>query len=413
MSTIVYQELQFLESKTLSLKLNNPTKNNTTFSSFNELNSTHSHSSNYSRNCSWSEIQKLSTKKDDQKEESYIHPLAKNSSSFKLSEKSLEMCTESLGNETGCDSTIDDTFFFSLSPPLLESSKVEDQSMRSTHLEDLHKNKKKKMKLALFTHGDFPPPLTTMSGSNQIKLRTHKEDGRLVIQAFDSTPIVASCMKAQRSNGRLKLSLVSDYYDDIRVINDYCSSNNTQEGEQDCRHHNQYIQLVEQEKNYNGEYCSYSSTHQYIPLIEQENNSQTKDEYEENNYSSSTQEGDEDCCRNNQYIQLVEQENNSQIKDDYEENNYNGDYCSSSSTLEKEENYCRYNQYIPLVEQENNIQTKDDYLENNYNGDIKGITLELGVKLGLEKIQRTGRCKEGSQAGNKRLINYKPFWVAT
>ena len=92
-------------------------------------------------------------------------------------------------------------------------------------------------------------------------------------------------------------------------------------------------------------------------------------------------------------------------------NNYNGNCCSFST--QGEEDYYGYNQYIPLVEQENYSQTKDDYLENNYNGDIKGITVELGVKLGLEKIQRTGRCKEGSQAGNKRLINYKPFWVAT
>ncbi|XP_021750386.1 protein FANTASTIC FOUR 3-like [Chenopodium quinoa] len=61
---------------------------------------------------------------------------------------------------------------------------------------------------------------------------------------------------------------------------------------------------------------------------------------------------------------------------------------------------------------------KEEFLEECHKNDsylmedMNGISKELGVKLGIGKIQRLSRCKERGQ-GNKRLINWEPFWVAT
>ncbi|GER24821.1 hypothetical protein STAS_00364 [Striga asiatica] len=125
-------------------------------------------------------------------EEVYIHPLVRRSSSS-LSTKSLEMCTESLGSETGND-TISDFDEFSRhyafeKPSLLPAKKNLDFA--------------KKTKRSV----DFPPPLTSISGDENVQVRAHRENGRLVIKAFNISS-ARNFFRAERENGRLRLSLL-------------------------------------------------------------------------------------------------------------------------------------------------------------------------------------------------------------
>ncbi|CAO2832085.1 unnamed protein product [Amaranthus hypochondriacus] len=306
MSTIVYQDLQFIESNSNNLTLrfnNNPPKSEKiSFKS--------------SRNCSWSEIESLSTIKHDKNQEIYVHPLIKNSS-FKLSEKSLEMCTESLGNETGCSSMDSSFFLFPLSSSSSDQQMSQNFPLFSssiTTIDQKASQKKKKEELPLLTNENFPPPLTTRNGENPIKIRSHREQGRLVIEAIKSPP-KRSYMQSERMNGRLKLSLTKHYF-----LN-YCSE----------------IDVINQDEENRGEKCQ------------------------------------------NTENEVTEKE-------------------SVEKSVEKEASKGR--DYL-LLENDTN---------KNSNCMTDSISVEFGVKLGLGNLQRLRRCKEGSQ-GNKRLINWEPFWV--
>nr|XP_043621966.1 protein FANTASTIC FOUR 1-like [Erigeron canadensis] len=135
--------------------------------------------------------------KNDQ--EVYVHPMVKRSTSA-LSAVSLEMCTESLGTETGSDVS-DSSDEFSL----------EDRE----RLRSLQRSKAR-FDLKMVSHrkssGGFPPPLTSISGSDgTVKVNPHREGGRLVIKAVS----VSDCgtkFETERANGRLKLSLFKDCF---------------------------------------------------------------------------------------------------------------------------------------------------------------------------------------------------------
>lgn len=118
----------------------------------------------------------------------YVHPLVKRSASS-LSTRSLEMCTESLGSETG--SVFDST---NIGQDLSYNNNVsmERQSKQAKTRVELGKKVK-----------SFPPPLSSIDG---VQVQTHREGGRLVIKAFS----VSSCFQAERDNGRLRLSLMKD-----------------------------------------------------------------------------------------------------------------------------------------------------------------------------------------------------------
>ncbi|KVI03940.1 protein FANTASTIC FOUR 1-like [Cynara cardunculus var. scolymus] len=137
--------------------------------------------------------------------EVYVHPMVKRSASA-LSTKSLEMCTESLGSETGSDVSESGDEFCSL-------SMEERERVRAVRVSKCYRSFDRKVH-----RGEFPPPLTSISGSDgTVKVRHHREGGRLVIKAVS----VSSCgtnFKAERINGRLKLSLLKD-----------CSVNNESE----------------------------------------------------------------------------------------------------------------------------------------------------------------------------------------
>ncbi|KAJ9550470.1 hypothetical protein OSB04_014515 [Centaurea solstitialis] len=108
--------------------------------------------------------------------------------SLKLSQKSLELCTESLGSESGSDTSEDDAMFS------FPSSRLSVKRGRREHVES------KKV-----SSRSFPPPLTTMSGSKPFQVRPHREGGRLIIEATE-TSLGTSCLQAERSHGRLRLT---------------------------------------------------------------------------------------------------------------------------------------------------------------------------------------------------------------
>ncbi|XP_055831158.1 protein FANTASTIC FOUR 3-like [Solanum dulcamara] len=179
MSTIVYQDFQscsdshIIKTTTFKLKLPTPTTIVENITTTNEK-------------C-WSSLRNLSTNYSKENENSYVHPL----SSSRLSEKSLALCTENLGSETGTDQTID-TNIFSFSSRQFKAEQSNYNKVMTT--ESCRK---------------IPPPLTTLRGSNSIQFRPHREGGRLVIKAFEA-PKVRTYFHAERSNGRLRLCFLND-----------------------------------------------------------------------------------------------------------------------------------------------------------------------------------------------------------
>lgn len=128
-------------------------------------------------------------------EKAYVHPF---SNSF-LSTKSLEMCTESLGSETG--SGIDEfPYLYDHSPS--SGATQQPQKKKAAAAKAIKKVKRG-------GESSFPPPLTSISGSGGVQVQTHREGGRLVIKAF--TVSSSSCrFQAERGNGRLRLSLLRE-----------------------------------------------------------------------------------------------------------------------------------------------------------------------------------------------------------
>lgn len=201
----------------------------------------------------WSSLQALfhspqSSKGVQGNENTYVHPLVKRSLSS-LSEKSLELCTENLGSETGSDDVLEDDVFALSShssqggnPPTGKSG----QSLGGT-----------KKAIA----GNFPPPLTTISGSESLHVRSHRENGRLVIKAVKA-PSNNPIFHAERSNGRLRLHLLKystssiDYEEEetADVENDNTTINNENDDKEDYENDDNYIAEEEEpEKEEDGE----------------------------------------------------------------------------------------------------------------------------------------------------------------
>ncbi|KAE8720765.1 Mitochondrial Rho GTPase [Hibiscus syriacus] len=143
----------------------------------------------------WSFLQSLAA--DDSNstpsDKVYVHPLVKRSTSM-LTERSLEMCTESLGSETGSEvsESIDDISLLSLENVVYNS-----------------KPRESPRRIKASRVNSFPPPLTSISGSNGVKVKSHREGGRLVLEAV-TIPPCNSYFHTERSEGRLRLSLFKD-----------------------------------------------------------------------------------------------------------------------------------------------------------------------------------------------------------
>ncbi|KAL0697251.1 hypothetical protein Bca4012_053373 [Brassica carinata] len=131
-------------------------------------------------------------------EKAYVHPVEKRSVS-KLSEKSLEMCTESLGAETGSESGDEFSLLaFEATATPRFSSPPRPQPIPQE--EEKYTAKKSTIK-------SFPPPIKFVNGSKYNRVvRSLGEDGRVVVQAI----IVSSQppnFVAERGEGRLRLCL--------------------------------------------------------------------------------------------------------------------------------------------------------------------------------------------------------------
>ncbi|CAN7067744.1 unnamed protein product [Brassica rapa subsp. trilocularis] len=149
-------------------------------------------------NC-WSFLQSLSSGSSSkttssEKENTYVQ---RPSSCRTLSDESLALCTENLGSETGSDITdVEDLFLLSLSD--VQTKKLGETRTLKTRKENV-------------SPSDLPPPLTSM---RCIQMRPHREDGRLVMTATKAPPR-NMCFQADRSNGRLRLSILKDSDDEI------------------------------------------------------------------------------------------------------------------------------------------------------------------------------------------------------
>ncbi|GMI71926.1 hypothetical protein HRI_000861900 [Hibiscus trionum] len=134
-------------------------------------------------------------------ETTYVLPLFKPSFSA-LSDKSLELCTENLGSETGSDDFLnDDDDIFSLSSSSNPQSR--DPPTWKQHKSLRVSDGKKAI------GGDFPPPLTTISGTESVRLLPYRENGRLVITA-EKGLYNNSIFQTERSNGRLRLCILKE-----------------------------------------------------------------------------------------------------------------------------------------------------------------------------------------------------------
>ncbi|KAJ0533449.1 putative The fantastic four family protein [Helianthus annuus] len=117
-----------------------------------------------------------------------------NQKSLKLGQKSLELCTESLGSETGSEMSDNDTIF---SVPT-----------------SVTKSRRDRMESKKVLPRSLPPPLMTMSGSKLFQVRPHREGGRLVIEATE-TNLGNACLRAERSDGRLRLTCWKNVQGDL------------------------------------------------------------------------------------------------------------------------------------------------------------------------------------------------------
>ncbi|PPS15717.1 hypothetical protein GOBAR_AA04852 [Gossypium barbadense] len=128
-----------------------------------------------------------------------------------LSEKSLEICTERLGSETGSDGFSSET-----------GEVEEDQHLQHQKQETLepmmmpcfHGEKATTVKYSYDAgkkspNPSFPPPIPSLSGKGGAsrRLKTHRDNGKLVIEAV-SMPSLNNFL-AQRQDGRLVLTFAN------------------------------------------------------------------------------------------------------------------------------------------------------------------------------------------------------------
>ncbi|XP_010535716.1 PREDICTED: protein FAF-like, chloroplastic [Tarenaya hassleriana] len=132
----------------------------------------------------------------------YVHPIVKRASSS-LNEKSLEICTESLGSETGSD-------VFSRFPSPgkrdAEEQKEEDQSEAEQETWVPNHNLNSTIVKKSLGGGSFPPPIPSLSSQSgkSLHMKTRRDNGRLVLEAVSMASQNNFC--AKRQDGRLVLT---------------------------------------------------------------------------------------------------------------------------------------------------------------------------------------------------------------
>ncbi|KMZ75862.1 hypothetical protein ZOSMA_10G01310 [Zostera marina] len=144
----------------------------------------------------------------------YVHPMVRKSPRF-LSKRSLEICTESLGSETGSTGYIEDDYFSSDSDEeddgetllLLDGG---NNSNSSLHGELQMVNYYQSSQLR-----PFPPPLPSITRRDGpcVHMRSHRRDGRLVIEAVEVPP--RNYLHCRRHDGKLTLTVVETTFNEI------------------------------------------------------------------------------------------------------------------------------------------------------------------------------------------------------
>eukprot|EP00268_Persea_americana_P043446 TRINITY_DN4367_c0_g1_i1.p1 TRINITY_DN4367_c0_g1~~TRINITY_DN4367_c0_g1_i1.p1 ORF type:complete len:442 (+),score=108.45 TRINITY_DN4367_c0_g1_i1:185-1510(+) len=169
----------------------------------------------------WSAIQSQKTANTDSLPTTpYIHPLVKRSKSL-LSEKSLQICTESLGSETGSDGFSSSDYF-----PSDSSDDDEEEESEEEEVRDEMQGTKKELVQVNYNCSisrrsptrSFPPPLPSLSSPDGacLRMRPHREGGRLIVAAI---PIVSQkFLHAEREGGRLRLSLISPPVEKVAFV---------------------------------------------------------------------------------------------------------------------------------------------------------------------------------------------------
>ncbi|RID68854.1 hypothetical protein BRARA_C00987 [Brassica rapa] len=159
----------------------------------------------------WSSI--LSDKKKKTDTETvpppYVHPLVKRASS--LSEKSLEICTESLGSETGCEGF--SSYASSETGEAEENlvlevtvTKEEEETEFVVEVEQEQVTVPNQTSCMEMPRGSFPPPIRSLSSQSgsALHMKTRRDNGRLVLEAV-SMPSHNN-FSAKRQDGRLLLT---------------------------------------------------------------------------------------------------------------------------------------------------------------------------------------------------------------
>ncbi|KAK4774827.1 hypothetical protein SAY86_009762 [Trapa natans] len=162
----------------------------------------------------WASI--LSQKGDNSKPlpPPYVHPLVKRSASS-MSDKSLQICTESLGSETGSDG-------FS-SYPSSEADDAEDDRAEESPKQQALGDQEHEYALPPVKYRHYsgpkkeakpraiPPPLPSLSQQNgaSLLMRSSRNNGRLVLEAVSVSS--QTNFQAQRHDGRLILTFVKNH----------------------------------------------------------------------------------------------------------------------------------------------------------------------------------------------------------
>ncbi|XP_030451118.1 protein FAF-like, chloroplastic [Syzygium oleosum] len=173
----------------------------------------------------------------------YVHPLVRRSASS-LSGKSLEICTESLGSETGSDR------FSSYPASEMGNLPDEDDKESDTVLQDLAKlqlpqeDQDQQLHFARYSNyagwgkkrqqpKSFPPPLPSLSRPDGalLRMQSRRDNGRLVLEAISVPSEKNFCV--QRQDGRLILTFnVSGAFERVNDDNEAVGEEGEEEQEE-------------------------------------------------------------------------------------------------------------------------------------------------------------------------------------
>ncbi|KAF8016920.1 hypothetical protein BT93_H2196 [Corymbia citriodora subsp. variegata] len=149
--------------------------------------------------------------RSDQELPVYVHPLAR-ASSLRLSPRSLELCTENLGCESSNIVAFDGDLRDESKSAKREQRAPSPCSTRQiTSVENASLKAKPRNNINKSSHGSnsFPPPLTTIA-NDSIRVRPHRERGRLILEAVRAPQGNRPFFRAERSHGRLRLCFFKD-----------------------------------------------------------------------------------------------------------------------------------------------------------------------------------------------------------